>query len=126
MHSEGTDSIDTNVAAIFRHDRLDFNRIAAEWTRTKANKSEEELLPGLNEAEESDGIPEEYKCPITKKLMEDPVMSTASGITYEKAAIMNYLNSNGKEPDKTSIAPFNLVPNQGLAEAIQKFKLYRK
>ena len=131
MHSEGTDSIDTNVAAIFNHNRAEFNRIATEWTRTKANKSEEELLPGLNEAEESDGIPEEYKCPITKKLMEDPVISIASGITYEKAAIINYFNSNGKdpkgkEPNETSIAPLSLIPNLNLAKTIQKFKLYRK
>ena len=88
-------------------------------------------MPGLNEAEESDGIPEEYKCPITKKLMEDPVISIASGITYEKAAIINYFNSNGKdpkgkEPNETSIAPLSLIPNLNLAKTIQKFKLYRK
>ena len=30
MHSEGTDSIDTNVATIFNHNRAEFNRIATE------------------------------------------------------------------------------------------------
>jgi len=39
-------------------------------------------------------IPDYLTCKITMELMEEPVI-TESGITYEKAVLMEHLNKNG-------------------------------
>ena len=81
------------------------------------------MLLGLNEAEESDGIDELYKCPITRKLMEDPVISHVSEITYERSAIVNVINSTGKDPFNnchTTVA--DLTPDRTLLRLIQDYK----
>ena len=71
---ERLDFLDTNIANQFTHNREAFDRIAREWTINKANKSVEQLAKGIEEAENSQGIPEEYKCALTRKIMEDPVI----------------------------------------------------
>ena len=41
----------------------------------------------------SDGIPHEYKCPITQELMSDPVMA-ADGHSYERTAITQWIEQH--------------------------------
>ena len=42
-------------------------------------------------------VPDELKCPITKKLMEDPVVASDGG-TYERAAVEEYLREKRNSP----------------------------
>ena len=65
-------------------------------------------------------IPEEFICPITLELMEDPVM-LPDGHTFEREALM--LIPNSLSP--LTREPFNkaeLVPNRSLKNAIDRFK----
>ena len=39
-----------------------------------------------SEIKVEDGIPDEFKCPITTEIMKDPVIA-ADGITYERKSI---------------------------------------
>ncbi len=40
---------------------------------------------------DNQGIPARFICPLTKKMMEDPVKAQIDGIVYERAAILAYL-----------------------------------
>jgi hypothetical protein len=66
-----------------------------------------------------DNIPDEFKCPITLDLMNDPVLCE-DGFTYERSAIMSTRDSLSpmtRQPiDKTK-----LIPNRALINAIDRF-----
>jgi ankyrin repeat protein len=66
-------------------------------------------------------IPEEYLCPITHEIMQEPV-STRDGYTYEKSAIEKWLSTHSTSPltnklllDKT------IIPNLFAKQQITKF-----
>jgi hypothetical protein len=65
-------------------------------------------------------IPDEFICPITLDIMDDPVLCE-DGYTYERTAIKTILNSlspmTRQHIDKTK-----LVPNRGLKNEIIRFK----
>ena len=42
-------------------------------------------------------VPDELKCPITKRLMEDPVVAS-DGWTYERTAVEEYLRERRDSP----------------------------
>merc|ERR1712228_193076 len=52
---------------------------------------------GMVEDTYSVGIPEKYKCKITKAIMSDPVIAF-DGATYERQAILSYLRTHQKSP----------------------------
>ena len=66
-----------------------------------------------------DTIPDEFKCPITLDLMNNPVLAP-DGYTYEESAIMSIRDSLSpmtRQPiDKTK-----LIPNRALKNAIDRF-----
>lgn len=71
-------------------------------------------------------IPEEFICPITQDIMDDPVIDK-DGTSYEKSAIVDWIKSkNG-----IAYSPMNgsrqiyeneLIPNRGLKTQIEQFK----
>ncbi len=66
-------------------------------------------------------IPTAFKCPITKKVMGDPVMAF-DGHCYERKAIEDYLESHQKSPVTGKEADFAIVfPNHRLREEIEVF-----
>jgi len=60
-------------------------------------------------------IPDSYKCPITKKIMIDPVIDPATGITFERNAIEALIKSR-------NLSTNSLRPNRALKEIIDQFK----
>ena len=69
-----------------------------------------------------DDIPEEFICPITQKVMKDPVIGS-DGHTYEKKAIMEWLvERKGISPMTCqTMAIDQLVPNIALRNAMERF-----
>ena len=66
-------------------------------------------------------IPKEYICPITKRIMMDPVLAF-DGHSYEREAIEDYLKINNKSPITGEEAQYLIVfPNHKLKADIQKF-----
>lgn len=67
-------------------------------------------------------LPEGFYCPITCDLMADPVISK-EGITYEREAIEQWIEANGKSPvTRNPIAIADLRDNNALYELIQTEK----
>jgi len=67
-------------------------------------------------------IPEDYICPITSEIMEDPVF-TADGHTYERVAISRWLESRNTSPlTNARLATRTLTPNIVLKKLIREFK----
>lgn len=74
-----------------------------------------------NEVESKPNIPEEFVCPITKKLMLDPVLAF-DGRCYDRAAIEEYLKLHNKSPITGDEAVTTMVfPNHGLKSKIIAF-----
>jgi hypothetical protein len=66
-------------------------------------------------------ISENWKCPISGELMDDPV-STPEGITYNKSHILEWLQCNQTCPTTRSpLRPNQLVPNIALRNTIQDY-----
>jgi hypothetical protein len=67
-------------------------------------------------------LPENFKCALTKKPMEDPVISNW-GHTFERDAIWNYLGENLDKCPMTGkpLHPHNLVPNTALKHEIHEW-----
>jgi hypothetical protein len=73
---------------------------------------------------------EEYLCPISKDVMEDPVVA-ADDITYERSAIEKWIrdreDTGVKSPIKgTLLLSLNLVPNEEIALKIRSFRDRRR
>lgn len=69
---------------------------------------------------ESVEIPSVFLCPITKKLMSDPVVAF-DGMTYEKSAISKYLEQHNRSPVTGAAAVFVIIPNVALKMLIEEF-----
>lgn len=65
-------------------------------------------------------LPNMPSCPITQEPMRDPVVA-ADGHTYERNAIVRWLQSSDKSPLTGSVLPHkNLVPNYMLLSSLQE------
>eukprot|EP00184_Porphyridium_aerugineum_P006135 CAMPEP_0184699730 /NCGR_PEP_ID=MMETSP0313-20130426/5885_1 /TAXON_ID=2792 /ORGANISM="Porphyridium aerugineum, Strain SAG 1380-2" /LENGTH=871 /DNA_ID=CAMNT_0027158855 /DNA_START=81 /DNA_END=2696 /DNA_ORIENTATION=+ len=68
-------------------------------------------------------IPITYVCPISQLIMDDPFIDP-DGNSYEKEAIMNWLDVKRISPiTRNPLEPNQLVPNRALKETIEQFKL---
>ncbi len=73
----------------------------------------------ISSTDKFDEIPEEFLCPITLDIMEDPVICE-DGYTYEREAIISISNSLSpmtRQPINKRI----LIPNRALKQSIEKF-----
>ncbi|XP_057808494.1 U-box domain-containing protein 9-like [Salvia miltiorrhiza] len=64
-------------------------------------------------------VPEEFKCPLSKKLMRDPVI-LSTGVTYDRPFIQNWLKSGKRTCPKTEqvLSHTVLIPNHLIREMI--------
>ncbi|XP_062853770.1 WD repeat, SAM and U-box domain-containing protein 1 [Trichomycterus rosablanca] len=73
----------------------------------------------LRNAPVSNGIPDEYLCPITHEIMKDPVIA-ADGYSYEREAIESWISTKSRSSPMTNL-PLQttlLTPNRTLKMAI--------
>ena len=67
-------------------------------------------------------VPDEFLCPITLLLMNDPVIGS-DGQTYERSAIMQWLRTNRQSPlTRQPMTIESLKPNYALKSAIARYK----
>jgi hypothetical protein len=66
-------------------------------------------------------IPEEYLCPITLEIMNDPVICN-DGYTYERSAILGISNDISPITGQ-KIDLHNLIPNRNLKISIERYKV---
>ena len=72
--------------------------------------------------EDEDVVPEFYRCPITRDLMQDPVILVDSGHTFERAALEQWLNAHNTNPlTGARLVSAATAPNFSLRHAIQAF-----
>jgi hypothetical protein len=66
-------------------------------------------------------MPKDFICPITLKLMEDPVLAS-DGHSYERTAIERWLRANNRSPKTNTYMSSNTVyPNHALKALIEEF-----
>uniref|UniRef100_A0A4W4EXZ9 WD repeat, SAM and U-box domain-containing protein 1 n=2 Tax=Electrophorus electricus TaxID=8005 RepID=A0A4W4EXZ9_ELEEL len=83
-------------------------------------------LEELRAAPVSDGIPDEYLCPITHEVMKDPVIA-ADGYSYEREAIESWIGTKSRSSPMTNL-PLQttlLTPNRTLKMAIFRWSSSR-
>ncbi len=60
-------------------------------------------------------------CPITQEVMRDPVLALPSGITYERAALMKWLQLRPTCPASgLALRPAEVAPNRCIQAVIEK------
>jgi len=70
----------------------------------------------------SNEVPHSFVCPLSWEIMKDPVM-TATGATYEKSQITQWLLKNSRDPmTNQELDKKTLVPNQSLKKAIEQWR----
>jgi ubiquitin-protein ligase len=101
------DAIDDARARVVQGGVLaEYDRMVAEWDRANGRKNwtdftqEWEVKSITREERESvkvlEAPPRQYICPISRKLMRDPVRSVTTGYYYDRAALNSFL-ARGKE-----------------------------
>jgi len=90
-----------------------------------ANKSQKESSnKGFDKAASTEA-PENYTCPITHELMDDPVVS-ADGYTYERDAIEGWFRNKNTSPMNNQRVDPGLIPNNALRSQIMEWKEHNK
>jgi Ran GTPase-activating protein (RanGAP) involved in mRNA processing and transport len=86
--------------------------------------------PNENKADENRpkqkiDCPDEFLCPISYQLMQDPVMISEAedGVSYERSAIEEWLKKNGTNPlSREPVSSNKLTPNRALKALIDNYK----
>jgi hypothetical protein len=67
-----------------------------------------------------------YMCPLTAALFEDPVI-TPDGFTYERAAIMKWLETHSTEPEtRNPLAADKLISNRAMRDATLSYMRHHR
>lgn len=80
-------------------------------------------IEALKARESGSEAPDEFLCPITRELMEDPVIA-ADGYSYERVSIESWIRGKNKTSPMTNL-PLQttmLTPNRSLKSAISRWK----
>ena len=87
------------------------------------NKTLAARLKQLHEAEQGQRatVPDEYLCPITCEVMEDPVIAE-DGQTYEREAIATWVASAGTSPMTRQRMANMFFPNRSIKGLIEKWR----
>eukprot|EP00538_Stauroneis_constricta_P013478 CAMPEP_0119557444 /NCGR_PEP_ID=MMETSP1352-20130426/9110_1 /TAXON_ID=265584 /ORGANISM="Stauroneis constricta, Strain CCMP1120" /LENGTH=322 /DNA_ID=CAMNT_0007604551 /DNA_START=68 /DNA_END=1036 /DNA_ORIENTATION=- len=89
----------------------------------ESNSNDQQTTCDVNRACTALPLPQRFVCPITKKLMVDPVM-TKTGINYERSAIIQVLQTVGCICPVTGkrLAPSGVIANCKLAREISAWQ----
>ncbi|XP_078434017.1 carboxyl terminus of HSC70-interacting protein [Wolffia australiana] len=81
-----------------------------------------EVFQRASSADKLKEVPDYLCCRITLDILRDPVI-TPSGITYERAVLLDHLQTVGRFDPVTreALEPCQLVPNLAIKEAVQSF-----
>ncbi|KAG2272646.1 hypothetical protein Bca52824_067201 [Brassica carinata] len=118
---------ETCVAALNQQRALDMSR--TEESSEEDYSSHTEQLKALDrvfekaaEEDKPTEVPDCLCCNITLEIFRDPVISP-SGVTYERAAILEHINKVGKfDPiTREELDPSKLVPNLAIKEAVAAY-----
>ncbi|KAL2541413.1 U-box domain-containing protein 9 [Abeliophyllum distichum] len=106
---------DINLGAI---DRAQQMFCALKELKVKKSLSSSKVHPHHHDTV-SEEIPEEFKCPLSKELMRDPVI-VASGQTYDRLFIQKWLKAGNRTCPQTQqvLSHTNLTPNSLIREMI--------
>ncbi len=75
----------------------------------------------LNQALGAELRPSEHLCPITQEVMQDPVVAS-DGFSYERAAILQWINAQHTSPMTRKFMVNDVHPNQNLRNVISEWK----
>jgi hypothetical protein len=101
--------------------RAGFKRFDRTVRTTFHHLLEKSALPSSTEREQH-SLPEAYYCSITFNLMHDPVIDP-DGHTYERVAIENWIQVNGKSPaTRTPLTVDALYENRAIATLLEEEK----
>lgn len=91
-------------------------------SHSKQLESLERLFRNAAEADTPSEVPDYLCCKITLDILRDPVV-TPSGVTYERAVILEHLQKVGRFDPVTRepLLPSQLVQNLAIKEAVQAF-----
>lgn len=90
--------------------------IIAHFEKREHQRSEQET------AEESRDVPDFAMCGITMEPMLDPVLSSASGHSFERGAIEQWLQTKPEDPiSRKPLRTADLTPNVSLRKAIDAY-----
>ncbi|KAL6659552.1 hypothetical protein ACP70R_003592 [Stipagrostis hirtigluma subsp. patula] len=82
----------------------------------------EEVFKKAAKTDTPTDVPDHLCCKITLDIFRDPVI-TPSGVTYERAVLLDHLHTVGKFDPVTreALEPHQLVPNLAIKEAVHAF-----
>ena len=90
--------------------------------KIKSKKIVEERKFNLDAYIGDKDIRDDFLCPITHDVMQDPVVAQ-DGFTYERKDIVRWLKTSSKSPmTKEDISSSGLIPNRTLKSAIESWK----
>lgn len=131
---EPDDPLDSTIAEEYYADKAVFEQNARDLVKSCASESKAGMERRMARESPDEVTPTHLTCPLTKQLMEEPVLLTAnvllkdgkvikSGTCFERAAITTLLK-NGAAQDLFSLAKADgvLVENGAIATAIQEWK----
>lgn len=100
----------------------DFSDPAEEKTHLEQLESLADVFSKAAEDDTPTEVPDYLCCKITLDIFRDPVI-TPSGVTYERAVILDHLEKVGKfDPiTREPLNPYQLVSNLAIKEAVQAF-----
>ncbi|CAF1936425.1 hypothetical protein Bca4012_074843 [Brassica carinata] len=118
---------ETCVAALNQQRALDMSRTEESSeedysSHTDQLKALDRVFEKAAEEDKPTEVPGYLCCNITLEIFRDPVISP-SGVTYERAAILEHINKVGKfDPiTREELDPSNLVPNLAIKEAVAAY-----
>ena len=116
------DSLDTIIASQYNHNKDIFNATAREWTLSKANRTEEELLVVIDD-DINDKFPARFYCQHSGRLMVEPMICIPSLHIYEEEVILKIIELYGKDPiSQDPITKSSLVRDMNLRREINEYR----
>ena len=109
------------------HDVAQLDALAARVAQARAQEEALRSGAGGASADPLADPPEEFLDPVFYTLMRDPVVSPASGYTYDRAVIRRHLLTDPRDPmTREALAPGDLKPNAELKARIEAWVKERR
>ncbi|EKX48382.1 hypothetical protein GUITHDRAFT_136887 [Guillardia theta CCMP2712] len=81
----------------------------------------------LKQIELMQNVPDGFRCPITQEVMRDPHIVAETGLSYEKSAIVQWLQDHNTDPlTNLRLKSKQIIPNHGLRATIEEFLTHQE